>query len=81
MSNQRAGKMHAAGMGDGMSIPYRDVLEFVRAARNELLTRCSNELNSTGDDSYLWFEMIEDFLVEDVARGKPFKFSTRVFGL
>lgn len=76
MSNQRDGRFHAAAMNDegGGNISLKDLISFVDQAQKAL--EQANE-----PDSALRFEILGDFLKEDVTNGTPFRFTTRALGL
>ena len=74
--NQRAGRFHAASLNDsgGGNIALGDLIKFVRSAQDAL--------EQTGEsDSALRFEILGDFIENDVVAGAPFKFSTKALGL
>lgn len=75
MSNQRAGKTHAAAATDQrQSVDLQALIKFVAQARVAL------EENDE-EDAALRFELFEDFLRNDVANGKPFGFTYKALGL
>jgi hypothetical protein len=61
-------------LSDGTGVNLRSLVEFVRSAQVAL--RDSDE-----EDAAYYFEMFEDYLVKDVANGKQFGFTSKVFGL
>jgi len=61
-------------LSDGTGVNHRSLVEFCRRAAATLAE------DGAGDGAY-YFEMLEEFLVKDVANGKPFVFSSKVFGL
>ena len=69
---QRAGKTHKAALGDGEKINYRDLVEFLSKARQDL--------ESVGDsDAALRFEIFEDWLRSDF-KGR-LKYEAKIIGL
>ena len=66
--------MKAPTLSDGTGVNLRSVVEFARSAAEAL--RDSEE-----EDAAHYFEMLETFLIEDVSKGRPFKFSYKVLGL
>lgn len=76
MSNQRHGRYHAAALNDegGGNITLKDLISFFAQAEDAL--RSEGE-----EDSALRFEIVKDWLTEDVAKGAKFTFSTKVLGL
>lgn len=73
MSNQRAGKTHAAGAYDGENVSLGSLIKFVRAAKEDLL--------EAGDgDAAVRFEILEDWLREDF-KGGPLKYTQKAIGL
>lgn len=61
-------------LSDGTGVNHRSLVDFCRRANATLIEE--GEL-----DSAYYFEMLEEFLVQDVANGKPFVFTNKVFGL
>jgi hypothetical protein len=76
MSNQRRGRFHSASLNDegGGQITLKELIDFVTQAQKSL------EQNGE-EDSALRFEILGDFLREDVANGTPFRFTTKALGL
>jgi hypothetical protein len=74
MSNQRPGKSHAAGLNDRADVSLRSLIDYVKQAH-----AACEEVGE--EDSALRFEMMLDFLQQDVVNGKPFKFSYKSLGL
>lgn len=73
--NQRPGRYHSAALHDsGSAIPLSQLIRFVRAAQAALEKHGE-------DDSALRFEILGDYLQEDVVNGKPFEFTTKTLGL
>jgi hypothetical protein len=73
MSNQRAGKTHAAALVDSDKISVTSLIRFLREAKSDLE-------KSGDDDAALRFEILADYLVEDY-RGGGFKYSSKMIGL
>lgn len=61
-------------LSDGTGVNLRSVTEFVRLAKQALEEEGEREAAH-------YFEMFETYLVEDVARGKPFGFTYKTLGL
>lgn len=61
-------------LSDGTGVNLRSVTEFVRLAKQALEQEGEEEAAH-------YFEMFETYLVEDVARGKPFGFTYKTLGL
>ena len=61
-------------LSDGTGVNLRSVTEFVRLAKQALEEEGEQEAAH-------YFEMFETYLVEDVARGKPFGFTYKTLGL
>ena len=74
MSNQRAGKTHAAAASDSQNVSLRSLIDYVKSAQVALK-------ESDEDDAAHYFEMFEDYLRNDVANGKPFGFTYKSLGL
>ena len=73
--NQRAAKMHSATLGDSQNVSLRSLIEYARSARVALA-------QTDHEDASYYFEMFEDFLVNDVANGsKPLSFTYKSLGL
>ena len=72
MSNQRAGKTHAASLNDGANISLQSLLNFCKEARSDLI-------NEGEDDSALRFEILEEWLRNDF-KGS-FKYQSKMIGL
>ena len=73
--NQRPGKMHSAALGDSQNVPLRSLIEYARNARVALA-------ETDHDDASYYFEMFEDFLINEVANGsKPMSFTYKSLGL
>lgn len=61
-------------LSDGTGVDLRSLIRFVEQAESDL--------RSSGyDDSADYFELIHDFLQQDVANGKPFVYRSRILGL
>jgi len=73
MSNQRAGKTHAAALVDSDKISVTSLIRFLREAKSDLE-------KSGDDDAALRFEILADYLVEDY-RGGGFKYQSKMIGL
>jgi hypothetical protein len=76
MSNQRGGRYHSAAMNDegGGNITLQQLISFFAKAQDALE-------GAEEPDSALRFEIVKDWLKEDVTNGAPFVFSTKVLGL
>ncbi len=61
-------------LADGSNVNLRSLTKFVREAREALI-------KSGEEEAAHYFEVFEDHLVQDVANGKPFQFTTKIFGL
>jgi hypothetical protein len=73
MSNQRAGKTHAAALVDNDKVSLTSLIKFLKEAKNDL--------EKYGDqDAAIRFEILADYLVEDY-RGGGFKYQSKIIGL
>jgi hypothetical protein len=61
-------------LSDGTGVNLRSLTEYVRQARAALIL-------AKEEDAAHYFEMFETYLVEDVAKGKPFGFTYKTLGL
>lgn len=61
-------------LSDGTGVNLRSVTNYVREAK-VALTQAGEE------DAAHYFEMFEEYLVKDVANGKPFGFTYKSLGL
>lgn len=59
---------------DGTGVNLRSLIEYVRSAKTALQ-------QSDEEDAAHYFEMFEEYLVKDVANGKPFGFTYKTLGL
>lgn len=59
---------------DGTGVNLRSLIDYVRSAKAAL-----NEASE--EDAAHYFEMFEEYLVKDVANGKPFGFTYKTLGL
>lgn len=72
---QRQGKTHAAGSDGGVhSVDIRDVIK--------MIDDCNAALSDSDSDSADYFEILGDYLKDDVVnKGKSLTFTTRMLGL
>lgn len=70
--NQRPGKTHKAALSSDDKISYRDLVDFVKKARNDLE-------KAGEEDTALRFEIFEDWLLNDF-RGQ-LKYQSKMIGL
>lgn len=61
-------------LSDGTGVNLRSVTNFVREAKVALA-------QAGEEDAAHYFEMFEEYLVKDVANGKPFGFTYKSLGL
>ncbi len=61
-------------LSDGTGVNLRSVTNFVREAKVALT-------QSGEEEAAHFFEMFEEYLVKDVANGKPFGFTSKTLGL
>lgn len=61
-------------LSDGTGVNLRSLTTFIRQARGALL-------EAGEEDAAHYFEMVQTYLEEDVAKGKPFGFTYKVLGL
>lgn len=61
-------------LSDGTGVNLRSVTNFVREAKVALA-------QAGEEEAAHYFEMFEEFLVKDVANGKPFGFTYKSLGL
>jgi hypothetical protein len=61
-------------LADGSGINLRSVTKFVREAHTALIAEGE-------EDAAHYFEMVLEHIERDVMSGKPFAFSTKIFGL
>jgi len=73
MSNQRAGKTHAAALVDSDKVSLTSLIKFLKEAKNDL-EKCGDQ------DAAIRFEILADYLVEDY-RGGGFKYFSKMIGL
>jgi len=74
--NQRAGKMHAAGMNDegGGNISLKSLIKVIRSIQAELA-------GSDEFDAEVRFEIFGDYLENEIANGKPFVYTSKMIGV
>jgi hypothetical protein len=67
--------MHAAGSDGGVhKVDIREVIKMIDG--------CKSALNESGDSACDYFEILGDYLKEDVVnKGKTLTFTTRMLGL
>lgn len=61
-------------LSDGTNVNLRTVTNFVRDAKVALI-------QAGEEEAAHYFEMFEEYLVQDVASGKPFGFTYKALGL
>ncbi|CAB4143675.1 hypothetical protein UFOVP447_206 [uncultured Caudovirales phage] len=61
-------------LSDGTNVNLRTVTNFVREAKVALI-------QAGEEEAAHYFEMFEEYLVQDVASGKPFGFTYKALGL
>ena len=61
-------------LSDGTGVNLRSLTHYVRDAKAALI-------QAGEDDAAHYFEMFEEYLVKDVANGKPFGFTYKSLGL
>lgn len=61
-------------LSDGTGVNLRSLINYVRDAKTAL--KQSNE-----EEAAHYFEMFEEYLVQDVSNGKPFGFTYKSLGL
>lgn len=59
---------------DGTGVNLRSLIQYVRSAKAALI-------ESDEEEAAHYFEMFEEYLVKDVASGKPFGFTYKTLGL
>ena len=73
--NQRSAKTYSAAATDNrQSVDLMSLIKFVRQARAALE-------EAEKEDAAHYFEMFEEYLVQDVANGKPFGFTYKALGI